>query len=495
MEQLRNEQKTGADQNRLWCPFDTQQRQDDGKAAAGSQPPATDALSMLLQVGQAESTKIEAAHQPATQGHGALDTTTARYDRPNDAGKPPSKDTLFARLRNPKLTNAGPRPRASGRPSAEVQSSKWKVAGEEREPQFHRLIRAASVQTIEQKLQHTAHHKPNVDGVRFMLKELIEVRHVKPQARHYEALILANCEARHGSADALYPILAEMERERIGISTFILSAVLKVLSIHPDAQLLTSILETLSGQWATKSGADTIHLILALCRLNQFELALIHLEHLISTSPPPDNFLRSPIPQHVYTTILYRLASPAIADHTAVLYLLYLLTDHNLPISNVCISYLLESAAEALHLNLTLYLWRSHVDAEYIIPSTGLCRNALLTASRNGNAQLARKAGRVLEVRGNSADGVGLQLEDLEMVREAFAGDKEVKVGAMALNRITKRMVELRTGEAKLDKIRRQRERVTMESRDRDAWKEQAKMAQEMEEGRTGRIETFGSSH
>ncbi len=277
-------------------------------------------------------------------------------------------------------------------------------------------IRAALVADIEQKLHHTAHHKPNVDGVQFMLSELIKVRNVQPQARHYEALILANCEAHHGSAVAIYPILAEMEREAIGIGASTLSAVLKVLSIHPDAQLLPRIIRTFFSQWIIPSVTNTVHLILCLTRLNQFELAITHLEQLISTSPLISPFLQSPIPQYLYITVLYRLASPAIADHTAILHLLYLLDDNNLPVSNVCISYILDSAAEALHLDLTLYLWRSHIDTNFIIPNTGLCRNALLTAARSGNPELAEKVSRWLESRGERG------VEELEMVREASGG-------------------------------------------------------------------------
>jgi hypothetical protein len=328
----------------------------------------------------------------------------------NDEMNSPSRKALHGDLRSPEGTRTESGPRVFEKASVKNPSPEARPARGKEEPAFYRAIRAASVQDIEQKLHNVAHHNPNMNGILFMLKELIEIRHVQPQVRHYEALILANCEARRGCADDLHAILDEMQSEKIGIRTSTLSAVLKVLSVHPDAQLLDSILQTLSGQWTNLSTADTIHVILASTRLNHFEHALSTLEHLISISPPPNNYLESPIPQYLYTTILYRLASPFIADYTAVLHLHYLLTDNNLPISNVCTSYLLDSAAEALHVDLTLYLWRSHIDTNYIIPSTGLCQNVLLMAAREGNAELAKKARRILAGRRNRDARTGLRL-------------------------------------------------------------------------------------
>ena len=350
----------------------------------------------------------------------------------------PPQDLLFRFLRRPRRVIRAPRSESSENFSSEEEQPievTEEAAEEKTEGQnFYRMMRAASVEEIEQELVHTARYKPNMNRVQSMLQELIEVRHVQPQARHYEALILANCEDRHGSADALYLILAEMEREKMGIGFSTLSAVLKVLSIHPDAQLLPRILQTFASRWSVPSIHDTTHLILTLIRLNQFEIALDHLEHLIAVSPPPDNYLRSPIRKFLYMTMLYRLALPPVSDHTATLHLLYLLDDNNLPISNVCISSILDAAAEALHLDLTLYLWRSHIDTHYMIPSTGLCRNVLLTASRHGNSELAARAGKVLDLRGIAAmsaggSGGGLIGLEMEMIREAFVKDGMLSSG------------------------------------------------------------------
>ena len=363
-----------------------------------------------------------------------------------------------------------------------------------REQSFLSLSGQATTEDLEKKLRHHAHHEHSVDKVQYILQELVSTRHVQPQGRHYEALILSNCEPQQGSVTSLRRALEEMEREKIGIDHLMLSAVLKVLAIHPDAVLLASVLARMAEQWITASPDDTTNAILAYIRLNEFELALHHLTHLITTSPPVDNKLHSAVPQHLYQSFLYRLSSPAISDHTAILHLLYLITEHSLPLSPVCASYLLDNAAASLHLDLTLYLWRSHIDTSYIIPGSGLCRNALLTAARGGSAELATKCGRILEKRGVSegtkdpgfwakwgdkqGGGVGLEIEELEMVAEAYYSDKDEKgnptIGWHAVNRIQRRIQELERAPsmARGKQIRRKRPlRISRDTGDRGGHK------------------------
>ncbi|KAF7507404.1 hypothetical protein GJ744_010463 [Endocarpon pusillum] len=439
------------------------------KSAAGVEQQIKDTLRQHSQNPQSQDNAFKGGNQ-ATIPRSRSARPTRRQVRRNltRAQSLPTTHSIYSRLQNPRYILTRPKLRRRRGSSTEDQRPEEKGERNDHGRRFHEAIRAASVEDIEQKLHHTAHHRPNVDGVQFMLSELIKVRHVQPQAHHYEALILANCEAHHGSAVALYPILAEMERERIGMSASILSAVLKVLSIHPDAQLLPRIIRVFSSQWISLSVTNTVHIILCLTRLNQFELAIANLEQLISTSPPISPLLQTTIPQYLYTTILYRLASPAIADHTAILHLLYLLHDNNFPISNVCISYILESAAEALHLDLTLYLWRSHVDTNYIIPNTGLCRNALLTATRNGNSELVEKAGRWLKSRGEmGGDGLGdWGIGESEMEREAFGGldmqSRRRGLGVAAVKQTTERIVRLR----RKGQVREEREMKVEDERD-----------------------------
>ncbi len=426
----------------LWDVIGAQHEREADKPAAGVEQPIEDTLSQDSRTPQSPNNAFEAANRATTRRSRSARPRRREVDRNlTRAQSLPALDAVYLRLHNPRYDLT--RPGRGLRKGSSTKNRRPEERGETHYPErrFHKAIRAASVVDIEQKLHHTAHHKPDVDGVHFMLNELIKVRNVQPQARHYEALILANCEAHHGSAVAIYPILAEMEREKVGIGASTLSAALKVLSIHPDAQLLPRIIRTFFSQWIIPSVTNTVHLILCLTRLNQFELAITHLEQLISTSPPISPFLQTPIPQYLYTTILYRLAAPAIADHTAILHLLYLLYDNNLPVSNVCISYILDSAAEALHLDLTLYLWRSHVDTNFIIPNTGLCRNALLTAERSGNPELAEKVSRWLKFRGEWG------VEESEMVREAFGGlDMQLGrgLGEAGVPQTTKRIVSLR---------------------------------------------------
>ena len=301
-------------------------------------------------------------------------------------------------------------------------------------PSFRDYIAKAPIEEVEEHLRRFALYKPDVQGTERMLKVLIRDRGVAPQPHHYENQLLSNADSWRGSASAVRAILEEMEKEKIGIGVPILRAVLKVLAVHPDFSLLIASLDQMSRQGVEPSVQDTIYIILILTRLNQFELAFSHFQHLLSTSPTPDNLLKSPIPKYLYTTLLYRLCLPPVSNYTATVDLLYLLADHNLPLSNLCIACLLDAATSNLHFELTLYLWRSHVDTHYIIPNDSQCRHALLIAARSHNSELATKAGQILEQRQNVISprhklddphhaGSGLRIEELELIHEAYVGD------------------------------------------------------------------------
>ena len=88
--------------------------------------------------------------------------------------------------------------------------------------------RAMQTSELEVQLQRVAHHFPSVRRVHNLLRVLIVHRSVKPTVSHYEALILANCDAELGSVKAVKAVLQEMERENIAIGMSIYEAVLKV---------------------------------------------------------------------------------------------------------------------------------------------------------------------------------------------------------------------------------------------------------------------------
>lgn len=61
-----------------------------------------------------------------------------------------------------------------------------------------------------------------------LVEYLITKRHEKPSAIHYGALIAANCDAQHGSADVVRTLLLEMKQYKIGVDASISHSILQV---------------------------------------------------------------------------------------------------------------------------------------------------------------------------------------------------------------------------------------------------------------------------
>ena len=95
-------------------------------------------------------------------------------------------------------------------------------------PKGKPIWRAMQTSELEVQLQRVAHHSPSVRRVHKLLRVLIVHRSVKPTVSHYEASILANCDAELGSVKAVKAVLQEMERENMAIGMSIYEAVLKV---------------------------------------------------------------------------------------------------------------------------------------------------------------------------------------------------------------------------------------------------------------------------
>lgn len=92
---------------------------------------------------------------------------------------------------------------------------------------------SASNAELEQALEPAAtkNPSPNVDYVvrmRTILRELVYQRNVRPEARHYKALVLANVSAENGSVMNVKNILEEMENEGVRKDSGLLHAALRV---------------------------------------------------------------------------------------------------------------------------------------------------------------------------------------------------------------------------------------------------------------------------
>ncbi len=82
--------------------------------------------------------------------------------------------------------------------------------------------------SLESLLQTEMAKKPNITSATNILRLLIRDRGVKPSARHYKALILANSDALHGSPMFVRNLLEEMEKQGIAADSGTLHAALQV---------------------------------------------------------------------------------------------------------------------------------------------------------------------------------------------------------------------------------------------------------------------------
>lgn len=70
----------------------------------------------------------------------------------------------------------------------------------------------------------------NIRATTQLLRALIRDRHLKPTARHYKALMLANTDTVRGSPDAVRRLLEEMEDNDIAADSGTLHAALRVIT-------------------------------------------------------------------------------------------------------------------------------------------------------------------------------------------------------------------------------------------------------------------------
>jgi hypothetical protein len=82
--------------------------------------------------------------------------------------------------------------------------------------------------SLETLLQTEMAKRPNITSATHILRTLIRDRGVKPSARHYKALIMANSDALHGSPVFVRNLLEEMESQGIAADSGTLHAALQV---------------------------------------------------------------------------------------------------------------------------------------------------------------------------------------------------------------------------------------------------------------------------
>ncbi|RLL98597.1 hypothetical protein CFD26_105161 [Aspergillus turcosus] len=271
-------------------------------------------------------------------------------------------------------------------------------------PGVPKNLEERSTPELENRLQELATGSPKILSASQILRILIRDRHVRPEVRHYRALILANSDAERGSPEVVRQLLSEMEKNGIPADSGTLHAALQVLAVHPDYLLRQEILRTLRDRWLPLSPAGWHYVVAGLLRENQFELALDHIAHMERKEITVEDWLHS--------LLIYNLCD--IQDFDEVLQQMRKRTSQGHDMTTELWLYVLDVAVAASHLETIRYIWTQMVQLGYLHPSKVLCRDTLTVAAEKGDTKLAS-----LVIRFLSESDVPLILQDYEKTVEA----------------------------------------------------------------------------
>ncbi|KAJ5569543.1 Ribonucleoprotein LSM domain eukaryotic/archaea-type [Penicillium hispanicum] len=224
---------------------------------------------------------------------------------------------------------------------------------------------------LEEKLQSRMASNPTVRGAAELLRALIRDHQVKPAARHYKALILAQSDHERGSVDTVRSLLEEMEDNGITADSGTLHAVLQVLAVHPDYMLRQEILHTLRDRWLTVSPTGWHFVVAGLIREHQFELAFEQIAMMERKDIPIENWLHS--------MLIYNLCD--FEEFDEVYRLMRTRFEQGYDMSRQLWSHVLTQASDAVHYDTTHFVWRRMVELGYLHPTIPVCRSALQTFS------------------------------------------------------------------------------------------------------------------
>lgn len=254
-----------------------------------------------------------------------------------------------------------------------------------------------------------------------VVQHLIEVRHEKPSLRHFDALIRANADPQHGSAEVVEELLREMDKEGIIRDSGLYHGVMMTLAVHPNHMLRAEVLEEMRERWITLSPTGHCHVVISHLRDREYELALLVLEKMKEG--------HIPVPGWLYDILIYVFAEAG--EHETALQLLQQVAENpdlnplepNSPddVGKGLWPYFLDSAAAAYEYESVFYVWRKRVEVGYVRPSDGTLINILNTAALAGDSGLATDALKMLAERGGK-----LEVSAYEALLESYCGSGDI---------------------------------------------------------------------
>lgn len=254
-----------------------------------------------------------------------------------------------------------------------------------------------------------------------VVQYLIEVRHEKPSLRHFDALIRANADPQHGSAEVVEELLREMDKEGITGDSGLYHGVMMTLAVHPCHLLRAEVLEEMRERWITLSPMGHCHLVISHLRDREYELALLVLEKM------KEGHIH--VPGWLYDILVYVFAEAG--EHETALQLLQQVAENPElnplepyspdDVGKGVWAYFLDSAAAAYEYESVFYVWRKMVEVGYVRPSDGTLINILNTAALAGDSGLATDALKMLAERGGK-----LEVGAYEALLESYCGSGDI---------------------------------------------------------------------
>lgn len=226
-----------------------------------------------------------------------------------------------------------------------------------------------------------------IEDVERLVKYLIGERGQQPNLRLYRALILANINPPHGSAESVISILQELAAEGLEPDAGICYSVIKVLAVHPNFILRNEIIQYISERWVDLPAQVHYDVVAGLIREGQFEMAIKKLEDFSVHAIPYPNWLRG--------MLIHSLCK---VEEIEEAFRQIKLAEDQAPnaLSGPIWYHFLDAASSTYHHEATLHAWRRRVHTWYLNPPTGICLNVLETASRAGDVKLGLDVFRVL---------------------------------------------------------------------------------------------------
>lgn len=228
------------------------------------------------------------------------------------------------------------------------------------------------------------------DEVATIVEELVGERQEAPNLRIYAAMIMSNINSEYGSAADVERILAEMEAEGLTPDGSCYHNALRVLAVHPDCFLRDRIVNEMRERWMPIHIYGRIDVIAGLLREGLVEQAVENYTN--------DHEVRQAAPMWLKDMFIFHLC-----DLDEIDYALRMVQDRlaagEANISTSVWYYLFDHACSQLHYEALDFIWRTRVDSQYLIPSSGQCEQALVVAARHGDVHIATEIFRILSGR------------------------------------------------------------------------------------------------